>query len=84
MVITVIQFVVLLVLLKAPPPTLLLRTSFGVQATHHLKTTGVQYKKQGVKNKLVKTRRYTSDRAMQVKTAPTSKFCQTSDGNAKR
>lgn len=61
-----------------------LRTSIGVQATHHLKTTGIQYKKQGVNNKLVKTRRYTSDRAVQVKTAATSKFCQTRDGNAKR
>ena len=59
------------------------RTSISVQATPHLKTTGVQYKSNGIKNKLVQTGRYTSDRTVQVKTAATSQFCQTSDGNAK-
>ena len=61
----------------------ILKTSIGVQATPHLKTAGVQYKSQGVKNKLVQTGRYTSDRDVQLKTAATPKFCQTSDGNAK-
>ena len=61
----------------------ILRTSIGAQATLHMKTTWVQYKSHGVKNKLVQTGRYTSDRAVQVKTAATSQLCQTSDGNAK-
>ena len=60
----------------------IIRTSIGVQATPYLKTTGVQYKSHRVKNKLVQIGRYTSDRAMQAKTAVTSKFCQIVDGKA--
>ena len=42
----------------------ILRISIGVQATPHMKTTMVQYKSHGVKNKLVQSGRHTSDRAV--------------------
>ena len=42
----------------------ILRNSIGVQATPHMKTTRVQYKSHGIKNKLVQSGRHTSDHAV--------------------